>query len=240
LATNSKKEIMKLSIVVPCYNEAQNIPLILERFGQVINRDDIEVIMVDNGSKDNTQAVLTGLLPRYRFAKTVRVEVNQGYGFGILSGLRNAIGDYLAWTHADMQTDPIDVIEALELIEKSPHPEKTFVKGNRSGRVFSDNFFTWGMGIFETLYMGALLTDINAQPNLFHRSFFESWDNPPYDFSLDLYAFYKARKDNLKVVRFPVFFKKRIYGQSHWNINWKSKWKFIKRTLDFSFKLKKG
>ena len=41
---------MKLSIVVPCYDEAENIPLILKRFGEVIKRDDIEVILVDNKS----------------------------------------------------------------------------------------------------------------------------------------------------------------------------------------------
>jgi polyisoprenyl-phosphate glycosyltransferase len=45
---------MKLSIVVPCYNEAKNIPLILERFDQAINRPDVETVLVNNGSKDNS------------------------------------------------------------------------------------------------------------------------------------------------------------------------------------------
>ena len=43
---------MKLSIVVPCYNEADNIPLILERFDEVIKTDEVEVILVNNGSTD--------------------------------------------------------------------------------------------------------------------------------------------------------------------------------------------
>ena len=80
---------MKLSIVVPCYNEEQNIPLILERFGEVITREDIEVILVDNGSTDDSALVLAELLPKYPFAKTSRVEVNQGYGYGILHGLKD-------------------------------------------------------------------------------------------------------------------------------------------------------
>lgn len=69
--------------------------------------------------------------------------------------------------------------------------------------------------------------------------FFESWSNPPYDFALDLYAFYMAEKQNISIVRFPVLFKKRIYGESHWNNNLYSKWKFIKRTISFSYSLKK-
>ena len=52
---------MKLSIIVPCYNESKNIPLILEKFANVIKRDDVEVILVNNGSTDNSQMVLDEL-----------------------------------------------------------------------------------------------------------------------------------------------------------------------------------
>lgn len=229
---------MKLSVVIPCYNESRNIPLILDRFKDVV-RGNIEMVLVNNGSNDNSKEVMDKLLPEYPFARTINVEVNQGYGYGILAGLRAAKGEFLAWTHADMQTDPHDVIKGLDLIEKAMQPAKTFVKGNRQGRPLAENIFTWGMGIFETIYLGFPLNDINAQPNLFHCSFFELWDDPPYDFSLDLYAFYMARRQKLEVVRFPVLFKERIHGHSHWNIGWAGKWKFIKRTLDFSFKLRK-
>lgn len=231
--------LMKFSIVVPCYNESKNIPLILRRFNEVIKRKDVELILVNNGSTDDSQEVMERLLPEYPFTRVEKVQVNQGYGFGILAGLRSAKGEYLAWTHADMQTNPYDVIKALDLIENASNPEKIFVKGSRQGRPLSDVFFTWGMGVFESIYLGVLLNDINGQPNLFHRSFFDSWEDLPYDFSLDLYAFYMARKQNLEVIRFPVLFTERIHGHSHWNFGWKSKWKFIKRTLDFSFKLKK-
>lgn len=229
---------MKLSVIVPCYNESKAIPSLLERFKEAINTNDIEVIFVDNGSEDDSSDILSRLLPKYKFARIIRVEVNRGYGLGVLSGLRSGSGEYLAWTHADMQADPCDVVRGFELIEKAKYPKNTFVKGTRIKRPFSDAIFTWGMNIFESICLGVPLTDINAQPNIFHRSFFECWNEPPHDFSLDLYVFYMARKKDMDVVRFPVLFKKRIYGKSHWNIGWKSKWKFIKRTLDFSFKLK--
>lgn len=226
---------MKLSIVVPCYNEEENIPLILERFDEVINRDDVEVVLVDNGSTDNSAQVLADLLPKYAFAGTTCVEVNQGYGYGILQGLKECRGEYIGWTHADMQTDPADVLKALDIIER----EKglAFVKGNRKGRPLFDVFFTVGMSIFESLYLHQKLYDINAQPNIFPKVFFDSWENPPYDFSLDLYALYMARKKHLRVIRFPVIFPERIHGESKWNTGIKAKWKFIKRTIDFSVRL---
>ena len=228
---------MKLSVVVPCYNEENNIPLILERFGKLIKREDIEVILVNNGSTDNSAAVLEELLPRYPFAKTTLVPVNQGYGYGILQGLKECQGEYIGWTHADMQTDPKDILKALHIIEKVKEP--VFVKGNRKGRPFFDVFFTMGMSIFETCYLRKPLYDINAQPNLFPKTFYEEWENPPHDFSLDLYALYMAQVKGLKVIRFPVLFPERIYGESKWNTGLKAKWKFIKRTLEFSVKLRK-
>jgi glycosyltransferase involved in cell wall biosynthesis len=230
---------MKLSIVIPCYNEEKNIPLILEKFNKVVKTDDVEVILVDNGSTDKSDLVLKKIVPNYFFARVVKIEVNQGYGFGITSGLRESKGEFIGYTHADMQTDPADVLKALNLIVKSPHPENCFVKGDRKGRYFFDQFFTIGMSTFETIYLCTKLWDINAQPNIFHRNFFKSLDNIPKDFSLDLYFLYMAKKRGLDVIRFDVIFPPRIHGESSWNKGFASKWKFIKRTIDFSAKLKK-
>jgi glycosyltransferase involved in cell wall biosynthesis len=230
--------VIKLSIVVPCYNEEKNIPLILERFASCIDRSDVEVILVNNGSADNSQLVLDSTIPNYSFARTVRVEKNLGYGYGILFGLSQARGEYIGWTHADMQTDPADLLKALHFIEERGNPTNIYVKGNRRNRPLIDQVFTFGMSLFETLYMGRTLVDINAQPNVFHRSFYESWSNPPHDFSLDLFALYMARKNDLSLVRFNVFFPERVHGQSSWNTGLASKWKFIKRTLQYSTKLK--
>lgn len=231
---------MKLSIVIPCYNEEKNIPLILRGFQEVIKRNDVEVLIVNNGSTDGSAAVFKNLLPNYQFARSVEVNINQGYGFGILAGLKEAKGQYIGWTHGDFQTPPADVIKALEIIENLGNFQNIYIKGLRKGRPIFDRFFTFGMSVFESLYLGKLFYDINAQPNIFHRSFFEKWDNPPDDFALDLYVFYMAKKQNLKIIRFPVLFKKRIHGESHWNKNLYSRWKFIKRTILFSAEFKKS
>lgn len=230
----------KLSVVIPCYNEEKNIPLILERFKAVSQRPDVELLLLDNGSTDQTPRVLQELLPQYPFAKTFCVPVNKGYGYGIVQGLKCLHSTYIGWTHADMQTDPHDIIKALDILEFNSDPENMYVKGQRRGRPFADNFFTCGMSLFETAYMGVPLWDINAQPNVFHRQFFESWTNPPDDFSLDLYALYMAERRGLTVHRFDVEFTARLHGTSSWNTSLGAKWKFIKRTLDFSVKLKRS
>ena len=230
---------MKLSIIVPCYNEEKNISLILNKFNEVIERDDIEVVLVNNGSTDNSQKVFDELVPNFKFARVLNVVVNEGYGHGIVSGLKSANGEFIGYTHADMQTDPKDVLTALEIIEKQNDPSQCYIKGDRKGRPFFDQFFTSGMSLFESVYMGKKLWDINAQPNIFHRDFFESLTNTPKDFSLDLFFLYKAQTLGLKIIRFDVTFPERVHGESSWNTGFSAKWKFIKRTLQFSVKLKK-
>lgn len=227
---------MKLSLIIPCYNEAANLPILLDRCA-ILVEEDIEIIFVDNGSTDSSPQVLERLLPSYPHCRSVRVSVNRGYGFGILFGLNAANGEILAWTHADMQTDPLDILMGLKLFKS--HDDNIYVKGRRSKRPFTDVFFTIGMSLFETLLLQTRLWDINAQPNIFSRRFFETWVNPPHDFSLDLYVYFMARNQCLPVYRFPVEFRKRVHGTSHWNVDWKSKKKFIMRTINFSFELKK-
>ena len=227
------------SIIIPLYNEEKNIPLILEKFNNCIITEDIELILVNNGSSDNSENVLKKLLPKYSFARTVKIEINEGYGYGVVQGLNSSKGEFVCYTHADMQTDPGDVLKALEIIKNSSDSENCFIKGDRKGRGFFDQFFTIGMSVFETLYMRTILWDINAQPNLFHRNFFKSLDNIPKDFSLDLYFLFMAKKKGLNIIRFDVIFPPRIHGVSSWNVGLSSRWKFIKRTINFSTKLKK-
>ena len=231
---------IKLSIVVPCYNEEKNIPGLFAAFEAVIKRNDIEIILVNNGSTDDSEKVINELLPSYSFARVHHVAKNIGYGFGIMSGLRTARGDFLGWTHADLQTDPQDIVKALDIIEAADDKQNLYVKGDRKGRAIFDQFFTSGMSLFESLYMGKKLWDINAQPNIFHRSFFDKWQkDAPNDFSLDLYVLYMAKHLNLDVTRFDVVFPERQHGESSWNTGLPAKWKFIKRTVEFSMELKK-
>ena len=210
---------IQLGLVIPCFNEVNNLPLLVQRCVSLTEACNAEVIFVDNGSTDKTPEVLSALISKYGRLRSVRVEVNQGYGFGILAGLHATSGEILAWTHADMQADPMDAAFGLKLFEKSAHPRDLFVKGRRYGRPFGDIVFTIGMSAFETLLLRRAMWDINAQPTMCHRSVFEQWCEPPHDFSLDLYAYFQARRKRLVVKRFPVLFGERAHGVSRWNVS---------------------
>ena len=229
---------MKYSIVIPCFNEEGTIKLILERTKNLFIDNNIELILVNNGSTDNSKEILAENIVDYPHAKYIDLEKNLGYGGGILKGLSYCKGEIIGWTHADLQTDPLDCITAFKEYEKISIRQNTFIKGNRKNRAINDQFFTFGMSVFETFLLGKLIYDVNAQPTIFPKRFFDSWINPPKDFSLDLYSYYLAKKNNYKIKRIRVDFLKRISGQSKWNINFISRIRFILRTIKYSFKLK--
>ncbi|WP_341912060.1 glycosyltransferase family 2 protein [Ferrovibrio terrae] len=232
---------MKLSLVIPCFNEAGNLPALVARCQQAIaaagGPSVMEILLVDNGSGDNTATILPALVQQQPGLKMVTVERNLGYGFGIWSGLQAADGEIVGWTHADMQTDPMDAVTALALFGNTDRPATVFVKGTRRHRALGDSIFTWGMAVFETCLLRVPLWDINAQPTLMPRRFMESWGTPPFDFSFDLFAYYAARRDHLSVIRIPVDFRQRLAGMSSWNVDWRSKMRLTRRIVAYSWRL---
>lgn len=231
---------MQLSLVIPCYNEARSLPALVARCEAVVGAEpDCEILLVDNGSSDDSPNVLAQQLAGKTRIRSIRVPVNQGYGHGILEGLKACNGDILGWTHADLQTDPMDAVRGFALFKSDEFPKQLFVKGARYGRPFVDVVFTAAMSVFETLLLGRALRDINAQPTLFPRNLYERWHDAPKDFALDLYAYAEAKAADARVRRFPVLFTPRLHGISHWNVNWTAKMRFIRRTLDFSLRLRR-
>ncbi len=227
-----------LSVIVPCYNEEKNIPEIILKFDKILSEsnENIEVILVNNGSTDKSNfSFQKHIKETQQNIKVLNIKKNVGYGHGILSGLKKSKGDVLSWTHADLQTDPNDIIVAYSEFKKYNDPELV-VKGKRRNRNLIDSFFTWGMQVYCTIVLKNKLNDINAQPKIFSRSFYnKNFKNAPIDFSLDLFLLFKAKK--IKTVN--VFFHKRKFEEAKGGGTIKGKIKLIKRTLDYIKNLKK-
>ncbi len=227
---------MKLSIVIPCFNESLSIKKLADSCLGVI-KNNIEIILVDNGSTDETFNILKALsLPKNIIP--IRINENIGYGNGILHGLNKAKGEVLSWTHADLQTDISDVLNGYNQYKTELIDKKCMVKGERKKRNYFDLFFTFSMGIYCSLVLKKSFVDVNAQPKIFHRSFLKEFVNPPLDFSLDLYLIYFFKSKKIEVKSFPVFFNKREFGDAKGGGTFKGKIKLIKRTLNYIHRLK--
>lgn len=209
-----------LSLVAPCYNEARGLPALLAAFAAAGAGRDFELILVDNGSTDDTPAVLAAELPKYPFARSLRVEPNRGYGGGILAGLAAAGGAYHGWTHADLQFPAAAAFEALERA-RALGPE-AYVRGARLGRPAADRFFTAALGLVYSACLGARLRDMSGQPVVFSAGLLDG-ANPPSDFSLDAFSLALALRRGWRVERFGVVVAPRAAGRSSWNSGLRSR-----------------
>ena len=167
-----KKDI---SLVIPCYNEEGNINKLVEKCKNFLSIENSELILVNNGSSDNTKKIIEEYCKKNSKIKLVNIEENVGFGYGVFTGLKNSKNDILAYTHADLQTDPNDVIKGLSLLSS----ENQFVKGIRVDKLKNewsifDIFISFCMTIFTSAVMRVFMNDIHAQPAIFHKSFFKT------------------------------------------------------------------
>jgi glycosyltransferase involved in cell wall biosynthesis len=231
-------------LVIPCFNEAPSLSALFNRVVDCARRrnlsgSDFQVVLVNNGSTDDTSAVLASLAagPARDFLKIVAVAINRGYGHGIWQGLLATESAVVGWTHADGQCDPEDAFRAWEQITRDPNP--CLVKGRRMQREPGPWLFS---RCFEGIAIGILrrwFHEINAQPKVFPRNLLGSFQNPPADFAFDLYVLLKAREAGMRITEIPVRFDRRQHGESRWSATFRSRartsGRLIRFMLDYRF-----
>ena len=118
---------MKLSIVVPCYNEskdiAKNAEIIKDKLKEL--NQDYELILVNDGSKDNTKEVIESI----KGVKALSYDVNRGKGGAVKYGIENATGDYVLFMDADLSTDLEAIKRTMELV-----PNYDMIIGSRHAK----------------------------------------------------------------------------------------------------------
>ena len=227
-----------LSIIIPCYNEKENIKILLGKFVSIKDQN-IELILVNNGSSDSTEKTISSYSRSDHRIRYVKIEKNIGYGNGIMAGVSESRNKIISWTHADLQTDILDVINSFYSFITHEDYKQCVLKGKRKRRSVFDWFFTFSMSIISSVLLGRYLSDINAQPKMFHRSFLKKLKNYPKDFSLDLFFLYQAKSNAMKIIEYPVYFGKRLYGESKGGGTIAGKLKLIARTWSYMIQLRK-
>ena len=221
-----------VGIVIPCYNESRSLGELIASC-QSISNPRVKFLILDNGSTDDTMNILNHLTIPDNI-DVLHLKENKGYGFGIFQGLKTLDTDYIGWTHADLQTNPSDILYFLPCIDD----EVDFMKGKRTGRPLFDRFFTAGMSFIVSLIFMRAVKDVNRQPTIFKKELLAYWSNPPKDFALDLYAYLIALRTKCNIERKSVHFGPRKWGNSHWNTSLFARARFIKRTLKYALRLR--
>ncbi len=225
--------MLHFELVLPCYNESRSLKRLLARvvnsakeFG--LDQKKFQLVLVENGSTDDSLKVMDELKATDLgdWFRIVQVENNQGYGYGLWSGLKTTEAKYVAWSHADEQCDPKDAFCGLKVLENNK-VNKILVKGVRRKRDLKDVFISRIFEMFAKIILGLNCYEINAQPKVFPREILKDVEKPPKNFAFDLYVLYRARRVGFSYYSIPVDFPPRIHGVSNWANNFIGRYKTI-------------
>jgi glycosyltransferase involved in cell wall biosynthesis len=109
-----------LSLVIPAYNEQENLPTLLKRCGEALSQlhRPFEVIIIDDGSTDGSPTLLQEAAGTYPWLRVLRMQRNSGQSAAFEAGFRSARGELIATIDADLQNDPEEIPRLVQLLQE--------------------------------------------------------------------------------------------------------------------------
>lgn len=215
---------MKLSIVIPVYNEAGTIADILKVVKAVDIGWEKEIILVNDCSSDGTKEILDRLAEEDSSLKVLHHEVNQGKGAALQTGFAAATGDYVLIQDADLEYDPNEYPQLLAPIEMGRADVvfgSRFLGGGAHRVVFywhyiGNKFLTWLSNMTTNLN----LTDMEVCYKVFNRSLLQSIPLVEKRFGFEAEITAKVARRKCRVYEVPISYYGRDYSEGK-KIGWK-------------------
>jgi glycosyltransferase involved in cell wall biosynthesis len=225
-----------ISIVMPCFNEeaiiGYTVPKLIHAFQKAGYRP--ELVAVDNGSSDGTGRIIAGFVDAGLPVVPHRVEVNRGYGFGVLCGISRCSAPWVCLIPADGQVDAEDVVRIYESV--LPSDGMVVAKARRRFRMdgLLRKFVSTSYNVFIRILWPRLSSiDINGSPKILRRDILASMRLRSHDWFLDPEIMLKAHRMDLRVLEVNVFARMRGNGLSH--VRPGTCWEFFWNILCFRF-----
>jgi glycosyltransferase involved in cell wall biosynthesis len=203
-----------LSVILPAYNEQENIPLVVSRALEVLPTlaERYEVIVVDDGSSDGTAETVGRLMRDHPgHLRLIRHTANQGYGAAIRTGFTRATGDLLFYTDSDNQFDVSELRWFLPVIRHCD-----VVVGFRVYRYDAvlRSMVSWLYNRIVNVLFRVHVRDVDCAFKLFRREVIEQTGIECTDFFVDTELVARARKWNFRIVEKGVRHYPRLAGET--------------------------
>ena len=225
-----------VSLVMPAFNEEEIVEYTIRRLMAAFDKAgfNLELIAVDNGSQDRTGEIIKRLAAENRAIVYHRVEQNQGYGFGVLSGLPLCSAPWVGIIPADGQVDAEDVVRLYDSIAGATG----FVLGKVRRRFRMDGLWRKVVSVSYNLFIRTLWPrlgsiDVNGSPKILPREVIQAMNLRSKQWFLDPEIILKAHLMGVRILEFNVFARMRGNGLSHVRV--RTCWEFFRNILIFRF-----
>lgn len=208
----------KLSVVIPCYNEAQTLTKCVDRVLAIADGDlGLEIIIVDDASSDDSLEIAKNLAENHPEIKVCHHPVNQGKGAALRTGFKQATGDYVAVQDADLEYDPRDLKRLIQPMQDG-HADVVF--GSRflftgCHRVL---YFWHSMGNRFLTFLSNMFTDLNLTDmetcyKVFRREVIQKIDIQENRFGFEPEIVAKVADMRLRVYEMGISYHGRTYDE---------------------------
>lgn len=224
-------DAVKLSVVIPVFNEQATVAVIIERVRAV--GVTTEIIVVDDGSTDGTRDVLASI--RSRIDRLILLDRNRGKGAALKAGFAAATGDVIVIQDADLEYDPQDFLALLEPIVKANADLVLGSRMNGAKPQRAHHFWHYVGNKLVTYVVRVLykttLSDVYTCYKMFRRTCLEHmrFDSDGFEFDAEMLA--KFLRQDLVVYEVPVAYYGRSYAEGkkiRWHHTGKVLWNFLK------------
>ena len=213
---------MKLSVIIPVYNERNTLRMVVERVLQV--GLEVELVCVDDGSKDGSREILGELEAQYPQVKVFLQPHNMGKGAALRRGIQEATGDYVIIQDADLEYDPADYPRLLEplLQGKADVVYGSRFLGGGPHRVlyFWHSVGNWVLTLVSNCVTNINLSDMETCYKVFRREIIQSIPIAEDRFGFEPEITVKVAKRRLRIYEVGISYWGRTYEEGK-KIGWK-------------------
>jgi glycosyltransferase involved in cell wall biosynthesis len=217
---------MKISVVIPCYNEEQTVLQIVKKVQGVLVDNEYEIIIIDDFSTDNTKQVIDSIIANDNSVKAVYHDKNMGKGAALRSGFNRSSGDVIIIQDADLEYDPNEYIKLLKPIMtgKADVVYGSRFKSGAEARVLyywhrlGNLFLTWLSNIFTNLN----LTDMETCYKVFRKEVLDQIiiEEDRFGFEPEITAKIAKIRPRIRIYEVGISYYGRTYEEGK-KITWK-------------------
>lgn len=216
---------MKLSIIIPCYNEEKNVELLYNEIKKNFKNINYEMIFVNDGSKDNTLKNLKKICKETKEnIKIVNFSRNFGKEAAMYAGLKTSSGEYVSIIDADMQQDPKLIIEMITFLEKNEDFDSVamFQEVRKEGKILT---------LFKNMFY-KIINKVSDITFVQGASDFRTIRRGMVNSILEMEEYYRFSKGIFSWVGYNTYYmpyevKKRANGTTKWSF-----WKLFKYAIE--------